>query len=146
MIKLQIIGHLGKDAEVRDVNGRKVIAFNVAHSEKYRDAKGELQSRTTWVSCSYWTETANVAPYMKKGGLVYAEGTPSVDAYMSSAQNQPAATLRMNVLRVELLGGTEDRNNQTGAQSPGQEQGNKAPATSPAAVNDSGDEDGDLPF
>jgi len=116
MIKLQIIGHLGKDAEVREVNGKKVISFNVAHSERFKDSAGNLQSKTQWVSCSYWTDSTGVLPYLIKGKLVYVEGTPSVDAYMSSAQNQPAASLNLRVLRVELLGGgdsNQDAGNQT---------------------------------
>jgi len=112
MIKLMVIGHLGKDAEVREVNGKKVIAFSVAHSEKYRDSQGNQQSRTTWVRCSYWNDNTNIVPYLRTGTQIFVEGTPSVDAYMSSTQNQPAASLDLRVLRVELLGGnTSSENN-----------------------------------
>jgi single-strand DNA-binding protein len=112
MIKLMVIGHLGKDAEVREVNGKKVIAFNVAHTEKYRDSQGNQQSRTTWVRCSYWNDNTNIVPYLRTGTQIFVEGTPSVDAYMSSTQNQPAASLDLRVLRVELLGGnTSGENN-----------------------------------
>jgi single-strand DNA-binding protein len=112
MIKLMVIGHLGKDAEVREVNGKKVIAFSVAHSEKYRDSQGNQQSRTTWVRCSYWNDNTNIVPYLRTGTQIFVEGTPSVDAYISSTQNQPAASLDLRVLRVELLGGnTSSENN-----------------------------------
>jgi single-strand DNA-binding protein len=111
MIKLMVIGHLGKDAEVREVNGKKVIAFSVAHSEKYRDSQGNQQSRTTWVRCSYWNDNTNIVPYLRTGTQVFVEGTPSVDAYMSSTQNQPAASLDLRVLRVELLGGNASNEN-----------------------------------
>ncbi len=111
MIKLMVIGHLGKDAEVRDVNGKKVIAFNVAHSEKYRDSQGNQQSRTTWVRCSYWNDNTNIVPYLRTGTQIFVEGTPSVDAYMSSSQNQPAASLDLRVVRVELLGGSSSSEN-----------------------------------
>ena len=40
MIKLQVIGNLGKDALVNNVNGKTVINFNVAHTERYKDAQG----------------------------------------------------------------------------------------------------------
>ncbi len=111
MIKLMVIGHLGKDAEVREVNGKKVIAFSVAHSEKYRDSQGNQQARTTWVRCSYWNDNTNIVPYLRTGTQVFVEGTPSVDAYMSSTQNQPAASLDLRVLRVELLGGNASNEN-----------------------------------
>ena len=40
MIKLQIIGNLGADCIQKEINGKTVINFNVAHSEKYKDAQG----------------------------------------------------------------------------------------------------------
>lgn len=104
MIKLMVIGHLGKDAESRNVNGRQVISFNVAHSERYKDSQGNMQNKTIWVSCSYWTDSPNIIQYLKKGTQVYVEGQPSVDAYMSTAQNQPAANLNLRINKLELLG------------------------------------------
>ena len=41
MIKLQIIGNLGKDCVVNTVNGKNVINFTVAHTEKYSDSPGQ---------------------------------------------------------------------------------------------------------
>ena len=67
MIKLQVIGNLGKDAITNSVNGKSVINFNVAHTEKYRDASGQQKDRTIWVECAYWTDRTAVAPYLKKG-------------------------------------------------------------------------------
>ena len=45
MIKMQVIGRLGKDCVVNTVNGKNVINFTVAHSEKYKDSQGVLQER-----------------------------------------------------------------------------------------------------
>ena len=56
MIKLQAIGHLGKDATTNAVNGKNVINFSVAHTEKYKDQQGNQKEKTVWVECSYWTE------------------------------------------------------------------------------------------
>jgi single-strand DNA-binding protein len=147
MIKLTMIGHLGKDAEVRDVNGRKVIAFNVAHTEKYRDAQGNPQSKTTWVRCSYWTDNTNVAPYLKTGTQVYVEGTPSADAYMSTTQNQPMASLDLRVNKIELLGGGSDaprpESNATDRSQPnGSEKTTEKTTTKPPPVQ----AEDDLPF
>jgi len=38
-LKLEIIGNLGADATVKDVNNSKAISFSVAHSEKYKNQK-----------------------------------------------------------------------------------------------------------
>ena len=52
MIKMQVIGRLGKDCVVNTVNGKNVINFTVAHSEKYKDSQGVLQEKTIWVDCA----------------------------------------------------------------------------------------------
>ena len=103
MIKMQVIGNLGKDCVVNTVNGKNVINFTVAHTEKYRDSAGNNQEKTTWVDCAYWTDRTAIAPYLKKGQLVYAEGSPEAEGYMNK-ENQAAATLRMRVQNVQLLG------------------------------------------
>ena len=107
MIKLQIIGNLGADCIQKEVNGKTVINFNVAHSEKFKDAQGNPKERTTWVECAYWTDRTAIAPYLKKGQMVYAEGSPEADGYMNK-DNQASATLRMRVQNVQLLGGSKE--------------------------------------
>lgn len=142
MIKLQVIGNLGKDCVVNTVNGKTVINFNVAHSEKYKDAMGNPKERTTWVECAYWTDRTAVAQYLKKGTQVYAEGTPEVRSYTTN-EGKAGASLSLRITNVQLLGGGRSSNEQEGGQSYGQQpQGNvytQQPASA-ASVND------DLPF
>lgn len=107
MIKLQVIGNLGKDCIVKEVNGKNVINFSVAHSERYKDPQGNQKERTTWVECAYWTDKTAVAQYLTKGRTVYAEGSPEADAY-TNKEGQAAATLRMRVQTVQLLGGNTE--------------------------------------
>ncbi len=109
MIKLQIVGNLGKDCIVKEVNGKNVINFSVAHTERFKDSTGAQKERTTWVECAYWTDRTAIAPYLKKGQLVFAEGSPEADGYMNK-DNQAAATLRMRVRDIQLLGGRTDGN------------------------------------
>jgi len=143
MIKLQIIGHLGKDAEVRNVGDRKVIAFNVAHSDKYTDGQGVRQVRTTWVRCSYWTDSVAVAPYLKKGTQVFVEGIPSVDAYISNTNQQPTGSLDLRVNRMELLGSKDGDEGKPGDYPNGTAKGKNAKIPETQAVMESED---DLPF
>ena len=110
MIKLQIIGNLGADCIQKEINGKTVINFNVAHSEKYKDAQGNPKERTTWVNCAYWTDMTAVAQYLTKGRTVYAEGSPEAEAY-TNKDGQPASTLRMRVQTVQLGGNTELQGN-----------------------------------
>lgn len=155
MIKLQVIGNLGKDCILNEVNGKNVINFNVAHSERFKDAQGNLVEKTTWVNCAYWTDRTAIAPYLKKGQLVFAEGAPEVEAY-TNKEGQQAANLRMKVFNIQLLGGKTDDNQGAG----GQQQQNQQPSASqssggqssgastsssetPSQVNEPAD---DLPF
>jgi single-strand DNA-binding protein len=103
MIKLQVIGNLGKDAMVNTVNGRNVINFTVAHTERYKDAQGAQKDRVVWVDCAYWTDRTAVAPYLKKGTQVFVEGNPDVRSY-TTQDGRNGATLTLRVASVQLLG------------------------------------------
>ncbi|HEY2722064.1 MAG TPA: single-stranded DNA-binding protein [Chitinophagaceae bacterium] len=107
MIKLQIIGHLGKDCIVNTVNGKNVINFTVAHTEKYRDSQGNNQEKTTWVDCAYWTDRTGVSPYLTKGKQVYVEGAPEVRTFTRN-DGTAGASLSLRVRDIQLLGGRGD--------------------------------------
>lgn len=146
MIKLQVIGNLGKDATVNNVNGKNVINFTVAHTEKYKDSQGVQKERTTWVECAYWTDRTAVAPYLRKGTQVYVEGTPDVRTYQTNDGRQGAA-LSLRLTTVQLLG---SRNNDEGSSNnnyaPQQPyRSNAAPATTTSAPQMEEVAD-DLPF
>ena len=149
MIKLQIIGNLGKDCIVKEVNGKNVINFSVAHTERYKDAQGNQKERTTWVECAYWTDRTAVAQYLTKGRTVYAEGSPEADAY-SNKEGQPAATLRMRVQNVQLLSnngneGTSAGNSNSGYSNAGSTSVSTNQVSTPAEMSTTGGDDG-LPF
>src|ERR1044072_4011841 len=103
MIKLMVIGNLGKDCIVNTVNGKNVINFSVAHTEKFKDSSGAQREKTTWVECAYWTDRTGIAPYLKKGQQVYAEGSPEVRTYQTQ-DGKSGASLTVRVLNVQLLG------------------------------------------
>jgi single-strand DNA-binding protein len=103
MIKLMVIGNLGKDCIVNTVNGKNVINFSIAHTEKFKDSTGAQREKTTWVECAYWTDRTGIAPYLKKGQQVYAEGTPEVRTYQTN-DGKNGASLSLRVQTVQLLG------------------------------------------
>ncbi len=142
MIKLQIVGNLGADCIQKEVNGKTVINFNVAHTEKFKDAQGNLKERTTWVNCAYWTDRTAVSQYLKKGKQVYAEGSPEADAY-TNKENQPAATLRMRVQNLQLLGGNTDGEQSSPPQSGSYSQQQNQGSNKPVEISEPAD---DLPF
>lgn len=107
MIKLQAIGHLGKDCITNTVNGKNVINFSVAHSEKYKDAQGNPVEKTTWVECAYWTDRTAISQYLRKGTQVYVEGTPEVRTYPKN-DGTTGASLSIRVFNIQLLGGKSE--------------------------------------
>ena len=104
MIKMQVIGNLGKDCIVNTVNGKNVINFTVAHTEKYRDSQGNNQEKTTWVDCAYWTDRTGISPYLTKGKQVFVEGNPEVRTF-TRQDGTSGASLSLRVREVQLLGG-----------------------------------------
>jgi len=75
--KCQLIGRLGKDPEVRNLNtGSSVANFSIATSEKWKDKKsGETKEKVEWHNLVLWSPLAEVAgKYLHKGDLVYIEG------------------------------------------------------------------------
>ena len=139
MIKLQAIGHLGKDCTVNTVNGKNVINFTVAHSEKYKDASGIQKERTTWIDCAYWTDRTAVSPYLKKGTQVYVEGNPDVRAYTTNDGKQGAA-LTLRVSSVQLLGSKPDGQGSSTFDS------SSSGGSATSDVNDGSEPADDLPF
>ncbi len=153
MIKLMVIGNLGKDCTVNNVNGKSVINFSVAHTEKYKDSGGNPKEKTTWVECAYWSDKTGISPYLKKGQQVYAEGTPEVRTYQSN-DGKNGASLTMRVQNIQLLGSrnsegvnaapqaTSYSNNNSNAYS----NGNSNSYANSNAGNDMSDTSDDLPF
>lgn len=112
MIKMQVIGNLGKDCVVNTVNGKNVINFTVAHTEKYKDSQGNQQEKTTWVDCAYWSDKTAVAQYLTKGKQVYVEGQPEARSFQRN-DGTPGSSLSLRVRDIQLLGGRGDNSGGT---------------------------------
>ena len=148
--KIQIIGRLGKDPEVRYTpQGDAVCNFSVATTEKWKDkASGEVQEETTWHRVSAWGRQAEiVGEYLKRGSLVYVEGKMTERKYtdQSGAEKRSfeirMSDMRMLSTRQEGEQGAQ-RQQEPRAQRPAQRQ-------APAGGGDSSgfdDMDDDIPF
>lgn len=141
MIKLQVIGNLGRDCVTKEVNGKNVINFSVAHTERFKTSAGVQQERTIWVECAYWTDRLGIAPYLVKGQTVYVEGSPEVDAYKRQ-DGEPGASLRLRVREIQLVGGRPDA--QSGSSYQQSESANSREAAAEPIQHESGADD--LPF
>lgn len=140
MIKLQVIGNLGKDAVVNSVNGKNVINFNMAHTERYKDAQGNQKDRTIWVECAYWTDRTAIAPYLKKGTQIFVEGNPDVRSY-TTQEGRQGASLTLRIQNIQLLG-TKNTDNAYTAPTTSIQQNSPAPIND---ISEAAPED-DLPF
>jgi single-strand DNA-binding protein len=74
--KVQIIGHLGRDPELRSAaSGSPVVSFTVAVNRGRRDGSGQVVEETEWFRVVLWDRLAETADrYLRKGSLVFIEG------------------------------------------------------------------------
>ena len=74
--KVQLIGNLGQNPEVKDLNeGKKVAKFSLATNETYRNKAGEKVTDTQWHNLVAWGKQAEIIEkYLKKGSEVAIEG------------------------------------------------------------------------
>ncbi|WP_228853538.1 single-stranded DNA-binding protein [Aegicerativicinus sediminis] len=74
--KVQLIGNLGNDPEIINLESGKILAkFSIATNETYKNAKGERITDTQWHNVVAWGKTANlVQQYLTKGKEVAIEG------------------------------------------------------------------------
>ena len=76
--QVQLIGHVGKDPEVRSTqSGDKIANFSMATSESWTDrASGERKERTEWHRIVVWNEhlVKVVEQWVKKGTLLFVQG------------------------------------------------------------------------
>ena len=74
--KVQIIGHLGADPEIKSLeSGKQLAKLSVATNESYKNAKGEKVSETQWHNLIAWGKTVPIIEkYLKKGAEVAIEG------------------------------------------------------------------------
>lgn len=74
--RVQLIGNLGNDPEVKKTQtGKKLARFNIATNEVYRNAKGEKVKETTWHNLIAWGKVADIAEkYLNKGSEIAIEG------------------------------------------------------------------------
>lgn len=142
MIKLQVIGNLGKDCVMNTVNGKNVMNFTVAHTEKFKDSSGAQREKTIWVDCAYWSDRTGLAPYLKKGTQVYVEGAPEVRTYQTQ-DGKSGASLSLRVQTVQLLGSRGGENAGGGGYSSGASSSAPQSMNEPPVASDVAD---DLPF
>ena len=104
--KVILVGNLGKDPEVRHLEGGVSVAhFTLATNEYYKDKQGTRVERTEWHNISAWRGLADMADkYLKKGQQVYIEGKLRTRQYQDKDQQTRYIT-EIIADEISLLGG-----------------------------------------
>ncbi|MEJ7846690.1 MAG: single-stranded DNA-binding protein [Pyrinomonadaceae bacterium] len=102
--KVIIVGHLGRDPELRYTpQGSAVCNFSMATTDKRRDKSGEFQEVTTWFKVTLWEKKAEVAAkYLTKGTQVYIEGRLRVEEW-TDRDGKNRSTLEVQGTEMQFL-------------------------------------------
>ena len=109
MNKIIIIGHLGRDPEMRySPSGQPMTSFSVASSRRYTTAAGEQREETEWFNCTAFGRLADTCnQYLARGRQVYVEGRLRSRQY-ERRDGAPGFSLDVNVTEVQFLGRRDD--------------------------------------
>jgi single-strand DNA-binding protein len=113
-----LIGNLGKDPEIRNLEGGvKKASFSLATSETYKGKNGEKVDQTEWHNIVLWRGLAEVAEsYLKKGNTIFVEGKIKTRDYTDKDGNKRYIT-EIVADNMVMLGGKRDQ--PTGGESNG---------------------------
>jgi single-strand DNA-binding protein len=107
--KLMIIGHLGRDPEMRYTpSGKPVTTFSVATSRTWHSADGERHEETEWFNVVAWGSLAEVCnQHLKKGQQVYVEGRLQTRRWEDGGGNKHFTT-EVVAQEMTMLGSRKD--------------------------------------
>jgi single-strand DNA-binding protein len=110
--KVILVGRLGKDPEIRSTpQGNTVAKFTIATDEKFTDRSGEKQERTEWHNIAAWGKLGEICgQYLKKGKLVYIEGSIRTDSWddKESGQKKYRTEIVANTMKMLDRRGDEE--------------------------------------
>lgn len=134
--KVILVGHLGRDPEMKDIGAYRVANVGLATSKDRSDKKtGAKVEETTWFNLSFWNKAADtIIQYAKKGDLLYIEGSLKIRKREEGGFHPPD----VDVDAFRFLGSSGGA--QQASASAGGEQ---APSPKPASLDL---EDDDIPF
>ena len=154
--KVIILGHLGKDPEMRyQPSGAAIANFSVATSETFKDKDGNKQERTEWHRIVLFGRIAEIAgEYLRKGSMAYVEGRLQTRKW-TDKEGQERYTTEIVGDRLQLVGsknggngggdgqeyGGGGNNRSQSSQSSSGGQSSSAPAADPFGADDD-----DIPF
>jgi len=105
--RVMLLGHLGKDPELKYTPGGAAVAtVSLATTEGYKDKEGNWQERPEWHRLVIWNKQAETAAeYLKKGQQILVEGRLQTRTW--EKDNQKHYTTEIVVQNFYMLGRRE---------------------------------------
>ena len=106
--KVILVGYVGKDPEVRYLDGGVAVAnFSLATTESYKNKEGNKVDQTEWHHVVAWRGLAEIIEkYVKKGQLLYIEGKIRTRTY--GEENNKKYFTEVIADQMTMLGGKRD--------------------------------------
>lgn len=149
--KVIIVGHLGRDPEVRTFpSGDQVANVTIATTDKWRDKNtGENKENTEWHKVVFNGRLAEiVGQYLRKGSQVYVEGALRTRKWTDQATGQDRYATEIRADSMQMLGGKPESQDQgyggNSSQRQPQLQAQAPQQRAPSGFDDM--EDGDITF
>ena len=102
--KVNLIGFLGGDAEVRTANNRSFTTLSVATKSSYKDKKsGQYVSHTEWHRCVVFGKLSEFAATLTKGAHIQVEGELRSREYDSKKTDSKQRVWEINVASILKL-------------------------------------------
>jgi single-strand DNA-binding protein len=153
--KVILVGHLGKDPEVRYMpSGEAVANITLATSESWKDKSGEKQEKTEWHNVVFYRRLAEiVGEYVKKGSQIYVEGKITTEKWQDK-EGKDRYTTKIIANEMKMLGSKSGgvgsfevvENQSSSAPAARSAAAAKPAATAPAAKGNFDNFDDDIPF
>lgn len=145
--KVILVGHLGKDPEVRYLDSDRAVAnVTIATNERYTDRNGNKVEQTEWHNLEMWDGLAKIAEkYLKKGSLVYVEGKLKTEEWEKDGVKRYTTRIRVNTMNM-LDRATGNDSGQERSTSQPTSRPNEVKTNEEAIENIMDEGDDDLPF
>ena len=112
MIKIEVIGHLGANVEIKSADGKQFATCRIAHTGKFTDAQGVVHSTTQWVDVIINAQS-KVLPYLVTGTQVFVRGDANLRVYSSAKDKCMKAGITIRANEIQLLSSKPKSDEQT---------------------------------
>ena len=115
--KVILVGHVGKDPEVKYLEGGVALArFPLATSSSFKNKEGQKIETTEWHNVVVWRGLAEIVEkYVRKGKLIYIEGKIKTRQY--GEENNKKYITEIVADEMTMLGGPRTDNPDASTQS-----------------------------